>query len=360
MGIRIHYGDKEQFYDFTPIPYEVGVSVNSPIEVAELPEPTEEIVGKVFYDTTNGVYYICEQTPTPTIGDRIYFDTTKDPRDYFTPDMPENPLLVFGDQQMLTGGVMLMDDERALYVILAVFGTEFAAPYVYCDNMTVEEFNETILPALPLPLPTVTEFGWQTDSISLGTCAGWPLEAAMVNNLANYDNIAYLKVSNFTFKTLDKTDEIISGSVTKIVSPVIQLRDQALNGCKNLTSVNFPNATSIGEYALSECAALESVNIPNVTNVGRGAFSTCTSLESAVFPNVTAIGEKAFYSCTALESVTFGSTIPPTLAESYYEGSFRNCPALTSIYVPAESVDAYKTAEGWSEYADKIKPTPQE
>jgi hypothetical protein len=26
-----------------------------------------------------------------------------------------------------------------------------------------------------------------------------------------------------------------------------------------------------------------------------------------------------------------------------------------TIYVPAESVKKYKTAEGWSEYADKIK-----
>ena len=26
-----------------------------------------------------------------------------------------------------------------------------------------------------------------------------------------------------------------------------------------------------------------------------------------------------------------------------------------TIYVPAESVEKYKVAEGWSEYADKIK-----
>jgi hypothetical protein len=33
---------------------------------------------------------------------------------------------------------------------------------------------------------------------------------------------------------------------------------------------------------------------------------------------------------------------------------FSNCPALTAIKVPASSVDAYKAADGWSEYADII------
>jgi hypothetical protein len=30
--------------------------------------------------------------------------------------------------------------------------------------------------------------------------------------------------------------------------------------------------------------------------------------------------------------------------------------AVPAIYVPAASVEKYKTAEGWKDYADKIQP----
>ncbi|MCK9302947.1 MAG: hypothetical protein M0P35_07130, partial [Bacteroidales bacterium] len=33
---------------------------------------------------------------------------------------------------------------------------------------------------------------------------------------------------------------------------------------------------------------------------------------------------------------------------------FAGCEALQNIFVPVESVDAYKIAEGWSDYADII------
>lgn len=46
------------------------------------------------------------------------------------------------------------------------------------------------------------------------------------------------------------------------------------------------------------------------------------------------------------------AAIPPTITG--FSGS------LTSIYVPAESVEAYKAATNWSAYADKIFPIPTE
>ena len=67
----------------------------------------------------------------------------------------------------------------------------------------------------------------------------------------------------------------------------------------------------------------------------------------------TKIGYGAFYNCSRLTSVTIKATTPPTLTSGAFNDT-NNCP----IYVPAESVDAYKTATNWSAYADRIQAIP--
>ena len=66
------------------------------------------------------------------------------------------------------------------------------------------------------------------------------------------------------------------------------------------------------------------------------------------------IGTSAFYECTSLESVTIKRLIPPSVGESFYNFGGTTYP----IYVPAASVDTYKEAIGWREYADRIKAIP--
>jgi len=57
-----------------------------------------------------------------------------------------------------------------------------------------------------------------------------------------------------------------------------------------------------------------------------------------------------FADCAALASVTvFAETAPALIADA-----FKDAAALEEIIVPAASVDAYKAADGWSDYADLI------
>lgn len=63
---------------------------------------------------------------------------------------------------------------------------------------------------------------------------------------------------------------------------------------------------------------------------------------------MTSIGVGAFGDCNSLSTVTFLGETPPV----HTDNVFYECTALSDIYVPAGSVDAYK--ETWSEYADKI------
>jgi hypothetical protein len=65
---------------------------------------------------------------------------------------------------------------------------------------------------------------------------------------------------------------------------------------------------------------------------------------------VTSIGSEAFYGCSSLTSITCEATTPPTLKWSVFDDT-NDCP----IYVPADSVDTYKAAENWSEYAKRIQ-----
>ncbi|MBR0240387.1 MAG: leucine-rich repeat protein, partial [Bacteroidales bacterium] len=94
-----------------------------------------------------------------------------------------------------------------------------------------------------------------------------------------------------------------------------------------------------------------SYTIPEgVASIGERAFYVCSSLTSVVIPDsVTSIGPRAFAYCTTLSKIECKSQTPPTAGKDMFEDT-NNCP----IYVPNESVEAYKAAPGWSDYADRI------
>ena len=110
--------------------------------------------------------------------------------------------------------------------------------------------------------------------------------------------------------------------------------------------------TLIGGGAFSGCTTLATITIPeSVTTIGNSAFDGCSSLTSITIPDsVTTIGEGAFSGCSSLTSVYCKAVTPP--AGGY--GMFDDNASGRKIYVPMESVEAYKSAEGWSEYATSI------
>ena len=130
----------------------------------------------------------------------------------------------------------------------------------------------------------------------------------------------------------------------------------AFDNCTNLSSITIPSSvTSIGNNAFQYCSSLTSIIIPSgVTTINAYAFQGCTSLTSIDIPSgVTNIGDYAFQYCSSLSSVTVKAATPPTLGASAFNDT-NNCP----IYVPSESVEAYKSASGWSNYASRIQPIP--
>ncbi|MBO5662013.1 MAG: leucine-rich repeat domain-containing protein [Tidjanibacter sp.] len=121
-----------------------------------------------------------------------------------------------------------------------------------------------------------------------------------------------------------------------------------------LTEYTIPEGvTSIGLGVFENCSDLVSITMPNsVTSIGKSAFYCCSSLASITMPNsVTSIGMTAFYQCSSLAEVYCKPTTPPRGGYSM----FGNNASGRKIYVPSGSVEAYKTAEKWSDYADDIE-----
>ena len=155
--------------------------------------------------------------------------------------------------------------------------------------------------------------------------------------------------STYTFDTLGE-------HTVKYKLDGTSIAENAFVGCRGLTSVSISNSvTSIGTYAFYKCTGLTTVTIPDsVTTIGYSAFNGCSGLTSITIPNsVTSIRDSAFNGCSGLTSITIQATTPPSLGISAFNNT-NNCP----IYVPAESVDAYKTATNWSELADRIQAIP--
>jgi hypothetical protein len=104
------------------------------------------------------------------------------------------------------------------------------------------------------------------------------------------------------------------------------------------------------------CSKLMSVTIPEgVISISGGAFEKCSSLTDITIPeSVTEIGGYAFYECNSLTSVYCKATAPSDIYWDNEWHAFDNNASDRKIYVPAGSVEAYKSAEGWSEYASAI------
>lgn len=112
---------------------------------------------------------------------------------------------------------------------------------------------------------------------------------------------------------------------------------------------------------LIEKAETELTIPEGTTKIEHSRFQNVTTLTSVTIPSsVKIIGYYAFNGCTSLQSITCLAITPPILS-SFGTGTgsiqpfddTNNCP----IYVPEESVQAYKTA--WLKYTDRLQAMPE-
>lgn len=117
--------------------------------------------------------------------------------------------------------------------------------------------------------------------------------------------------------------------------------------------------TKLRNYALYY-TCFSSITIPDsVENIGSFAFALNNCLTSITIPaSVTYVGTFCFQNCANLSSMTFEGLTPPLLSGP--TNSLGSTAYTFPIYVPCQSLDAYKTAFGEA-YAPRIqcKEEPQ-
>ena len=159
--------------------------------------------------------------------------------------------------------------------------------------------------------------------------------------LLSEGGVIYYTSSDGKIVTPDETD-VFGANITNNVYT---------NG-QGIISFDGP-ITTIGNYAFYNCRSLTSVNIPDsVTSIGNHAFGYCRSLTSITIPDsVTKIEDYAFRYCASLTSVYCKATTPPALGGTLV---FASNGSGRKIYVPTGSVNAYRRASNWNEYASAI------
>ena len=157
--------------------------------------------------------------------------------------------------------------------------------------------------------------------------------------------------------------------------------------CDELKTISIgASVTTIGAVAFGQCTGLTSVTIPkSVVDIDVNPFASCLNLTNIIVESgndyfvidgavlftkdkarlisavavtghytipatVTSIDQSAF--SEKITSVTVLATTPPILSLAVFGGS--DAPYVQSITVPKGCGEAYKAAEGWSNYADLI------
>ena len=136
-----------------------------------------------------------------------------------------------------------------------------------------------------------------------------------------------------------------------IPASVEEIGQSAFEDCRSITTISFAENSllrKIGNWAFYNAHALQHLEIPaGVTEIGDGAFYGCTYMEDLSIPaSVQTIGDNTFSLCTKIKKMMVDAVVPPTIqAKTFFEVDRQ-----TPVYVPDESVDAYKSDVYWKEF----------
>ena len=148
---------------------------------------------------------------------------------------------------------------------------------------------------------------------------------------------------------------LVVGCKNTVVPESVVVIYAAFHGCTGLKSIIIPDSvTTITEAAFYDCSGLETIDMGDgVQMIGAVTFGNCTSLKEIVLPSSLETMYMPFNGCSSLESITIYALNPPV--------GFLYFPTESVdlvVYVPAESLDAYKSADNWRQYSDIIQAIP--
>lgn len=149
-----------------------------------------------------------------------------------------------------------------------------------------------------------------------------------------FQNCSGLQRFSGKFATADGLSLVNDGKIIAIAKASMQGDITIPVGVETITNGVFQDCTGLTSVTISE----------GITTIESNAFARCTGLMTLSIPSsVTTIGMFAFSSCSILTSVTIHATTPPTGQMRCFDFG-----ADQKFYVPAESLETYKSTSPWS------------
>lgn len=159
------------------------------------------------------------------------------------------------------------------------------------------------------------------------------------------DNVLYIDHC-----LIDVKQELLVGDY-QIEKGTRVIAEGAFENSYALMNVTLPDSlVTIGSIAFRKCVALSSIEVPyGVFYIGAGAFSNCSSLASVTLPSsLEYMLRQVFNNCTSLSEIKVYAVKPPVVDTTLGSNLDKSIP----VYVPEESIEAYKAADGWCEFTN--------
>ena len=260
--------------------------------------------------------------------------------------------------------------------------------FAYCENLTElvvpptvtiigqhafhynRQFTKIVVHATTPPLMRQDAFA----NTELSTPVYVPAESLEAYKAANrwkeFTNLQAIVVDNFTvdglkYRIIDEENNrvevtgyegYVRENIPATVSyggkdySVTRIGNKAFAECFWVSSFTLPDGlTSIGEEAFSYCWELVEFTIPNsVETIEKAAFAYNFMQKITIGSGVKSIADEAFADNDGFAEMTVLAVVPPTVGTDAFRGTKRDIP----VYVPAESLEAYKAAAVWKEFTN--------
>ena len=164
--------------------------------------------------------------------------------------------------------------------------------YAFCFDPNTNQFSATSLP-VEVELTDATSQALELIFDDIANAPARSLEAwnTMFNLPTNGTAFTnYIEVNNicklYGGANIILEDYMLSSnnyliSINDNTGVIIQLNSESFISCDNLTFVNFPAVTTIGNYCFDSCVSLTSILLPNITSLGTSGGN------NLVFDNIT-------------------------------------------------------------------------
>lgn len=313
------------------------------------------ICNRAFYQTANlkkitipaSVNYIGQSVFAYSNIEEATIQCTPRSYDYYMFDSCSKLKKVTFEQDTFADGWMFRDCQN-LEEVISPLGVKLAKEMFYrcyaLNNITIRSGVTSIPERCFSNCAALTSITIPDSVTTIGVAAFNYCSALDIGAIGIPESVTTIGNSAFSYS---------GATVLTIPNTITSFGQNIFEYCNSLTKLVYNSDVNIPYGLCASCSNLEEVEINGaITEIADRAFIIASKLLEITIPaTVTKIGDYAFYYCDNAK-VTILADTPPTIGSRTFYASSSSAPL--AIYVPADSVDAYKSATNWSSIASRI------